>query len=69
MTGFHLLWCLRKQTCQFTIKVPDSDRVNGQACLARRSGIGRADPYEQAGRQPGLRIRGQLWECQRHKSS
>ena len=40
----------------FTMKVPASGGVNGQACLPLHTDICRASRYEQEGRQAGLRI-------------
>ena len=40
----------------FYYKVPDSSHVVWQACMRRHMDIGRANLYEQAGRQAGLRI-------------
>lgn len=38
------------------MKVPDGSHGTKQACLRSYMDIGRANPYEQAGRQAGLRI-------------
>ena len=38
------------------MKVPDSSDVTEHACMRRHMAIGRADPYEQVGREAGLRI-------------
>ena len=40
----------------FTIKVPDSSHVMQHACMHRHMDIGRANLYEQVGRQAGLRM-------------